>query len=435
MAKTSQNIPGFKHMKSSDGIHEYELETNGLRVLIMEDHSSPVATFMVTYLVGSRNEVTGNTGATHLLEHLMFKGSTNFNKEKGNAIWQTLENTGAQVNATTWNDRTNYYALLPVEHLAIAMAIEADRMRGAFIREEDRASEMPVVMGEFRWRTENDPSAALYKHIWSAAYQAHPYHHDTIGWRSDIEQVPIERLREFYNTFYWPNNAVATLIGDIGVSEGLMLVKKHFEHIPRSTHEIPEMYTQEPVQEGPRRIVLRRHGEADIVGVAHKRPAGLHDDTSALQLLASILFSGKTSRFHRTLIDAGVATNVDVFAHLLRDNGLLIGLATLIPGTPHEIVEKIILDEYEKVKADGVTQAEVDRAKAMIMADMAFSRDGVLNVAEALTETIAIGDWRMYTTLGEKVAAVSVGDIKRVAQIYLNEDQSTTGWFVAKKTS
>ena len=203
---------GYDFIKESGGIKEYKLRSNGLNVLVKEDGSAPVATFMVTYRVGSRNEVTGNTGSTHLLEHLMFKGSKKFNTKKGNTVFQVLQSFGARVNATTWLDRTNYYATMPSNKLEVAIEIEADRMRNAYIKEEDRQSEMTVVRNEFE-RGQNSPTNVLDEHLWATAYQAHPYHHSTIGWKSDIENVSIESLQEFYDTFYWPNNATAIVVG------------------------------------------------------------------------------------------------------------------------------------------------------------------------------------------------------------------------------
>ena len=203
----------FKKIKKSNEISEYRHTKNDLSVLLSENHNSPVITFMITYHVGSRNEAIGYTGATHLLEHLMFKGSKKFNKEKNNAIWDVLQNIGAVLNATTWFDRTNYFELVPAEHIEKAVEIEADRMRNAFIKNEDKQSEMTVVRNEFE-RGENDSWEALDKNIWATAYQAHPYHHSTIGWRTDIENVSIEKLKDFYDTYYWPNNATVTVIGD-----------------------------------------------------------------------------------------------------------------------------------------------------------------------------------------------------------------------------
>lgn len=419
----------FKFVRESGGIKEYKLAANNLTVLLMEDHSAPVATFMVTYHVGSRNEAVGHTGSTHLLEHLMFKGSEKYNKENGNSIWTVLQDVGAQINASTWYDRTNYFELLPKEHLEQAVSIEADRMRGAFLRDEDRQPEMTVVRNEFE-RGENDPFEALDKNIWATAYQAHPYHHPTIGWRADIENVSTERLQRFYNTFYWPNNATATIIGDFSEAEALNLILKYFGEIPRSPNEIPPMYTEEPLQEGLRRVEVKRAGEAPIVCVAHKSPEGSHADVYPLHILGSILGSGKTSRFYRSIIDIGLATDVKMWDHPFHDNGLFIAYAFLTPETQPEQAEELILNEYETIQKNGVSGKEVKRAQSKIRAMTAFSRDGSFSIASHLNEAIASGNWTLYTTYLDQVMKVKPDDIQRVAQRYLREGQCTIGHFI-----
>ena len=421
----------FNQIKESGGITEYQHKKNGLTVLFLENHNAPVITFMVTYRVGSRNEAIGHTGSTHLLEHLMFKGSEQFNKEKGTAIWNVLQDVGAMINATTWFDRTNYFELLPKEHLPQAVKIEADRMRSAFIRDDDRKSEMTVVRNEFE-RGENDPWEALDKNIWATAYQAHPYHHSTIGWRSDIENVPTERLKEFYDTFYWPNNATVTVIGDFDKAKTLVLLDQKFGSISRSPHTIPEMYTTEPIQEGPRRITVKRAGEMPIIGIAHKIPEGTNKDIYALQILGRILGYGKTSRFYKRFIDTGLAADVNVWSYPLHDNGLFITYLFIAGDDSCEDVEKEILDEYAKIISDGVDVEELQRAKSQINAQTAFTRDGTYSVASNLNEAIALGDWTYYTTFLKKVKNVSIDDIRRVAKTYLKEDQSTTGFFIPK---
>lgn len=427
MGKVS--VDGFKYIKSSEGIDEYNLLSNGLTVLLMEDHSAPVATLMVTYHVGSRNEAIGYTGSTHILEHMMFKGSKNYNKEMGTPIWTVLQNVGAQINATTWMDRTNYFELLPSEYLERAISIEADRMRNAFIRDDDRQAEMTVVRNEFE-RGENDPFSALDKNIWATAYQAHPYHHSTIGWKEDIENVPTERLKTFYDTFYWPNNATVTIIGDFKSADALNLVKTHFGQLTRSPQEIPPMYTQEPKQEGPRRVVVRRVGQSPIVGIAFKTPEGRNEDTYPIQILSNILGGGKSSRLYKSVVDKGLATSLFMWDFPFHDNGLFAVYAFLVPGTDPAEVEKIILAEIENVKTNGVTRDEVARAKAQIRADEAFSRDGSYSVASRLNDAIALGDWTFYTTFSKRINRVTEKDVQRVANKYLQEDQSTTGTFI-----
>ena len=426
---TPVKVDGFSYVRTVGALSEYTLDANGLTVLLLPEHSAPVVTFMVTYRVGSRNEVTGTTGSTHLLEHLMFKGSDAFNDKKGNSVKQFLETVGGNYNATTYLDRTNYYAEIGNEHLAGYMAIEADRMRHLWLHEDDRRPEMTVVRNEFE-QGENDPTQALDKEINAAAFQAHPYHHSTIGWRSDIEKVSIEKLREFYDTFYWPDNATVTLIGDFDPAAGLGLVKKFYGAYPRAPKPIPQVYTEEPAQSGPRRVVVRRAGELGVVGLAYKSPAATHADLPALNVLCSILSSGKTSRFYRALTDKNLTTGVDAGAGYFHDPSLLNIYANLAPNATHEQVEKIILDEVERVKTGGVTDAEVTTALGKITAATAYKRDGTFAIAGSLNEDIAAGDWTLYYTLDTATRKVTATDVKRVANQYLDINQSVTGWFI-----
>jgi zinc protease len=316
------SVEGFSYIKSLGGIDEYRLDANGLQVLLLPDRSAPVVTFMVTYRVGSRNEVTGTTGATHLLEHLMFKGSQNYNKANGQIIDRILERTGAQYNATTWLDRTNYYQTLGSEHLDMVIGMEADRMRNLILDDNERKPEMTVVRNEFE-RGENSPFQALIKEMMAAAYQAHPYHHNTIGWRSDIEKVSIEKLREFYDTFYWPNNATVSVLGDFTPDQALALVKKHYGAIPQSPRPIPEVYTEEPEQTGPRRVTVKRAGQLGVVAVGYKSIGGLHPDFAALNVLANILGDGQNSRLYRALTDKTLTTSVSPYNGYFHDPTLL----------------------------------------------------------------------------------------------------------------
>jgi zinc protease len=420
---------GYSHVKTVGSISEYTLDANGLTVLLMPEHSSPTLTFMVTYRVGSRNEVTGTTGATHILEHLMFKGSETFNRAKGNSIDQLLERVGAQYNATTWLDRTNYYANLGSEHLEAYMAIEADRMRNLWLHDSDRKPEMTVVRNEFE-RGENSPFQALIKEIFQASFVAHPYHHSTIGHRSDIENVPIEKLKEFYDTFYWPNNATVSLIGDFEPAAALALIKKYYGVYPRSPHPIPQLYTVEPAQTGPRHVTVKRAGQLGVVAVAHKIPPGTHADYAALSVLSSVLADGKNSRLYHVLTDKNLSTGVQNIAFSNHDPSLHFIFVPLAPGATHEQVEKIVFEEIEKVKQDGVTDTEVQAAVAKALADAAFQRDGSFAIAGNLNECIAAGDWTLYYSVEEATKNVTAADVKRVANEYFNVDQSTAGWFI-----
>jgi len=422
-------VPGFKYVRTVGAISEYTLESNGLTVLLMPERSAPVVTFMVTYRVGSRNEVTGTTGATHLLEHLMFKGTPTYNKEKGNNVDQYVETVGGVMNATTSLDRTNYFAVIGKDALEGYVAREADRMRNLSLREEDRRTEMTVVRNEFE-QGENDPTRSLDKEINAAAFVAHPYHHPTIGWRSDIENVPIEKLREFYDTFYWPDNATVTVIGDFEPAAVLELIKRHYGAIPRSPKPIPQLYTVEPEQTGPRRVTVRRAGEVGVVGIGYKSPAGRDADYPALDVLGSILGSGKTSRFYRALTDRNLALNVYANAGFYHDPSLFDVYAFVTPGVDHAEVERVLIEEIERVKKDGVTDEEVATALGKYRASTAYGRDGSYAIASTLNEAIAAGDWTLYYTVDDATQKVTAAEVKRVANKYLDVNRSTTGWFI-----
>jgi zinc protease len=427
----AQSAPGggFSHIKSLGGIDEYRLDGNGLTVLLVPDHSAPVVTFEVTYQVGSRNEVTGTTGATHILEHMMFKGSEAFNDAKGNSVKQLLERVGGQFNASTSFDRTNYFATIGRENLESYIAVEADRMRHLWLREADRQAEMTVVRNEYE-RGKNDPETVLLEEVGAAAYVALPYHHPTIGWKSDIEHVPIGKLREFYDTFYWPNNATLTVVGDIESDAVLGLIKKYYGVYPHSPAPIPVVYTEEPAQSGERRVMVKRPGELGTIIVAHKVPNGRDADQAPLQMLDAILSSGKNARLYRALVDQGLALSAGAGTDLHHDLSLHTLFAALTPGATHDEVEKALLAEINKIKSSGVTPAEVASVKQQFIAEDAYKRDGTAAIAGEISEWIGVGDWTLYVTFPQKVQQVTPADVQRVAKQYFGSDQSTTGWFV-----
>ena len=426
--------PEFEFVEVSGGIEAYRMKSNGLQVLMLPQTVVPVVTFMITYLVGSRNETTGLTGATHMLEHLMFKGTEKFNKQKGTSIFQVLQRVGAQLNATTWLDRTNYYELLPSEHLGLAIEIEADRMRNALITEEDVAQEKKVILNEMD-RGENDPVRNLFHAVWSTAFWAHPYHHPTIGWRSDVEHMTAEELRQFYDTYYWPNNATVSIIGDFDRAWVFDQLLEHFGKISASPAPIPEVITQEPPQRGMRRVTVRQAGELGSVLIGCKAPRGLATDTDALDVLGLVLADGKSSRLYRALVDKGLATSVYGGIYRLRDPGLVNWFVLLAPGTSHEAVEDILWQELRRVQEEKVTEEEIERAKNQLRAAQVFGRDGPFLIAAQLNEAIAAGDWRLYTQYLERIDRVTADQIQEVAQRYLNPDQSTVGYYIPDTSS
>lgn len=432
---SATDIPdAFAFVEASNGVEAYRHTANDLQVLVLPKAAAPVVTFMVTYHVGSRNEQTGLTGATHILEHLMFKGTERFHKQKGTSIFEMLQSVGARVNASTWFDRTNYYEMLPKEHLPMAVEIEADRMRGALIDPTDLESERNVILNEYD-RGKNDPTRNLFDAVWASAFVAHPYHHPTIGWRSDIETVTAEDLRRFYDTYYWPNNATVSVIGDVDRGEALALVDDHFGAIEPAPEPIPEMTTREPEQRGERRVVVRQEGQLGAVMMGYKSPHGLDTDTDALDVLARVLASGKGSRFFRRLTDQGLTTDVFAMSPRLRDPALFAFFGFLAPEQEHEAVEAAMDEAIADVKDNGVTDEEVQRAKNQLIAKEAYGRDSPFTIAAQLNEAIAAGDWRLYTTYLDRIDAVTPADVQRVAQTYLVKEKRTVGYYVPERES
>ena len=425
---------GIEYIQTLDGIQEYRLSDNGLRVLLMPNPGLPVATVMVTYQVGARNEVTGTTGATHILEHMMFKGTDRFNSSDGSDYSSQMERIGARSNATTYFDRTNYYATLPSEYVAHTIELEADRMRNLRIREADLASEMTVVRNEYE-RGENNPVSTLIKEVYSAAFVAHPYTHPTIGWRSDIESTTPEKLRTFYDAFYWPENAVLTVIGGFDIDATLEAVQQFYGTVPKAPHTIPVVETTEPKQLGPRRLIIERSGQVGVVMTAFKAPAGVHEDWAALSLIEQIVGADKTGRLYRALEDQGKASSTFTYAPQLHDPSLFILGAYLTAEATHQETEAIILNEIKKLIGGGVTADELARAKSVIQANTVYGRDGPYAIADQINEAIAMGDWTNYVNLPKAIQNVTAEEIKRVAAKYFVRNHSTTGWFVPQQSS
>ena len=450
-AAQSEQLPnGFEFVAEGGGVREYRL-ANGLKVLLVENRVAPVATVCVLYRVGSRNEAVGHTGATHLLEHMMFKGTPEFNKERNTQIAATLQKIGADFNATTWYDRTNYYETVPSDQLELAMRLEADRMRNSFIADADRQSEMTVVRNELE-RGQNEPVLVLDEAVYATAFREHPYHHPTIGWRADVENVPTARLKEFYDTFYHPNNATLIVVGDFERAHALSLVGKYFAPTPATEEPIPEVYTDEPAQEGERRLVVRRAGELALVQIAWHTPAVLgqtrvlsnaelaeraaappaETDIYALVVLSAALSSGVTSRLYQSLVERELAVSVTTNCDQFRDPGLFNVYATARPGVEPREIEGVILSELRRVAEEGLTDAEVAKAARQIVAQAAYNRDGTFNVAVQISEAESVADWRFYNDYAANISRVTPADVRRAAERYFTEDNRTVGHFIPK---
>ena len=416
------------------GISQYRLRSNGMTILLAPDRGSPVFTFLVVYHVGSRNEAPGNTGSAHLLEHMIFNKSTaHFGKANGHKTFQdVLYENGADYassNMTTWNDRMNGYSTLPAGRLELAMRIEADRMQRALILDSERQSEMSVVRNEYEIG-ENNAMRALDKALVATAIQAHPYHWDTIGYRSDIEGVTTEKLREHYRTYFHPDNAEAIVAGDFDLDEALTLFDRQFGAFPRSTKPIPAVITVEPPQEGERRVLVKRPGSVGLVSIAWLRPGASHADFIALEVLSAILGEGGNSRLYQALVDPGLATSVRADNYALRDPYPLIVAATCAPGKSQAEVEAALKAVAAQVADGGVTDAELRRAQQQIEVAIVRSRDGPYAFASSMGEAVASTDWKWFLTYVDRVRAVTTDDVRRVAATYLVPDHANVGWFV-----
>ncbi len=426
--------PNVEKIDSFRGIDQYRLKSNDMTLLLVPNHTSPVFTFMVVYHVGSRNEAPGNTGSAHLLEHMIFNKSTeNFGKANGHKTFQeVLYEAGADfssTNMTTWNDRMNGYSTLPSDKLELAMKIEADRLGRGLILDSERQSEMSVVRNEYEIG-ENNPLQALWKATVASTIQAHPYHWDTIGYRSDIEGVTTEKLREHYKNFFYPNNSDAILVGDFDTDKALELFDREFGGFKKSDKPIPQVITVEPPQEGERRTSVTRPGTVGLVMLAYLRPGAKDPDFIPMDVLTSILADGVNSRLYRALVEQGLATNVEANNFALKDPYPLIVDATLAQGKTHAEVESALKAALAEIAANGVTDDEVKRAQQQIEVSVIRSRDGTYNFASNLGEAVASADWKWFLTYIDNIKAVRAADVKRVAATYLVPEHANVGWFV-----
>jgi zinc protease len=265
------------------------------------------------------------------------------------------------------------------------------------------------------------------------AFREHPYHHPTIGWRSDVEGVPTSRLKEFYDVYYHPNNATAIIVGDFDDQTALDLIAKHFGQIPASPQPSPPMYTTEPVQEGEIRFKLRRAGQLGLVELAWHIPDARHEDTAALTLLDYILSAGVTSRLYQALVEKQLAVDEEAQANQFTDAGLFTINATLHPGAEHADAEKAILEVVENLKIEQVADKELQKAKNLILTQMIYVRDSPFGVISTIGEVEASSGWRLFIDLPKMIEAVTADDVRRVVNTYFTEDNRTVGWFIPKE--
>jgi len=423
-----QTSASLEPVASVEGIHEYRLD-NGLRVLLFPDPSKPQITVNITYLVGSRHEGYGETGMAHLLEHLLFKGTP-----RHPDIMQELAAHGAQPNGTTWYDRTNYFEVFPAsaENLDWALDLEADRMINARVAREDLDSEMTVVRNEME-SGENSPSGILEERVFSTAYLWHNYGKSTIGARSDVENVPIERLQAFYRKYYQPDNAVLLVAGNFDEAAALDLVVQKFGAIPRPVREGPnilyETYTEEPTQDGERTVTLRRVGDLQYITTLYHVPQGSHPDFAAVDVLAFVLGDAPSGRLYRALVESQMATSANARAYQFREANPMTMSATVDADRDLAAVLRELNATVEGVLTEPVTADEVQRAKTAMLSRINQRINSSTGIALDLSNWIGMGDWRLFFLNRDRIEAVTVDDVNRVARAYLKPDNRTVGLF------
>ena len=410
---------------SVEGITEYRLP-NGLKVLLFPDSSRPTVTVNVTYLVGSRHENYGETGMAHLLEHLMFKGA-----KKNPDITRQFADRGMDFNGTTSLDRTNYYEVFQASqaNLDWALQMEADRMTGSFIAQKDLDSEMTVVRNEFE-SGENSPSGVLVKRMQSVAYDWHSYGRSTIGNRSDIENVRIANLQAFYRTYYQPDNAVLLVAGKFDPDATLAKISRLFGVIPKPKRTLPAFWTVEPTQDGERSFAVRRRGDVQIVMLGYKVPSSLHDDSDVMAFASSILGDVPTGRLHKSLVETGKASQVFTFGETGYAPGMQYVGAVVKKGEPVEPVRAALTEAVENFGNTPPTKEEMARIRRMVENEMERSLNDPQRVGVALSETIALGDWRLYFSGRERIKTITAGEVADVAKRYFKRDNRVTGIFI-----
>ncbi len=410
---------------SVEGITEYRL-ANGLKVLLFPDTSRPTVTVNVTYLVGSRHENYGETGMAHLLEHLLFKGA-----KKNPDITRQFADRGMDFNGTTSLDRTNYYEVFQASqaNLDWALQMEADRMTGSFIAKKDLDSEMTVVRNEFE-SGENSPSGVLVKRMQSIAYDWHSYGRSTIGNRSDIENVRIGNLQAFYRTWYQPDNAVLLVAGKFDADATLAKISRLFGAIPKPKRTLPAFWTVEPTQDGERSFAVRRQGDVQIVMLGYKVPSSLHDDSDVMAFASAILGDVPTGRLHKQLVETGKASQVFSFGETGYAPGLQYVGAVVKKGEPLEPVRAALTEAVESFAATPPTKDEMARIRRMYENDMERSLNDPQRVGVALSETIALGDWRLFFTGRERIKTITPEEVAGVARRYFRRDNRVTGSFL-----
>ena len=411
-------------------VQEFVLD-NGLKVLLLEDHKSPVVTFQVWYRVGSRNEKDGKSGLSHFLEHMMFKGSKKIKPEEYSRI---IAKNGGRSNAFTSSDVTVYYATMSRDKIGIEIDLEADRMANALLGETYFEPEKKVIQEERRLRTEDKPVSALGEVAGAAAYMVHPYRRPVIGWMEDIQNLTRQDLVDHYKLYYAPNNAFIVMAGDFSTAEMLPKIKAAFGDIPRGS-EAPKVRAKEPPQKGERRITLKKEAELPFVLMYYHTPNLKSPDSYALDVLSVVLAGGRSSRLYHDLVyQKRLARSVDAdYNGLSIDPSVFSVTAQLMPGKDPAEIEHEIDSLLEPLKSDLISDRELQKAKNQIESTFVYAQDSIFGQAMKIGYYEAVGDWRLLDSYLDGIRKVTPHDIQRVAQEYLNRDRRTVGVLIPTK--
>ena len=408
-------------------VHEYQLD-NGMKVIVKEDHRAPIVVSQVWYKVGSSYEYGGISGVSHVLEHMMFKGTTNHPPGEFSRI---IAANGGRENAFTGRDYTAYFQTLAKDRLEISLELEADRMRNLTLPEDEFLKEVEVVKEERRMRTEDNPESLTYEQFNTAAWQASPYRIPVIGWMSDLDAMTVDDLRHWYQLWYAPNNATLVVVGDVDPENVLTLAKKYFGPHKAEKHGVIKPRT-EPRQQGAKRIVVKAPAQQPYLVMGYKVPVVNQTEEAwepyALDMLVSILDGGGSARFAKNLvrgeqiaISAGASYNP-----FTRLQGLLLIDGSPAPGFDMAQLEAALLKEIDKLKHEQVSQEELERITTQVVAAKVYERDSVFYQAMQLgiLETVGL-NWRLSDEVVDRLKAVTPEQVQAVAKKYLIEDNLT----------
>jgi zinc protease len=402
---------------------EYSMTTlpNGLKVVLLEDHSTPIVHAEIWYHVGSKNEKPGRTGFAHLFEHMMFKGSKNVEPE-GHPSW--ISSVGGQSNATTNEDATIFWQTFPAQYLPLVLWLEADRMATLRIDESVFQNEREVVKEERRMRVDNQPYGRLNEIVYDQAFTVHPYKHPTIGSMKDLEAASIDDVREFFRTFYVPGNATLVLAGDFESKEALRLVEQYLGRVPKSDKPVPRDIPVEPPQKKERRVTLEEDWPLPAVVVAHHITFDGHPDSYPLHVASKVLSDGQSSRIHRKLVyETGIALAAFGVGNIIEHPNLFFAAAIVQPGKTTEEAANALIAELERLQKEPISAAELQQAKNQFARDYVFSRQSNKDKAQTLGHAAVIHD-DIKTADGEFDIFMNItqADVQRVAQKYFTPE-------------